>query len=102
MDLESRECPLPIKALQTRRRRIGGLLGEELTAHGVTQSFAHVLGHAEKGLLAANKIRDGARVIYSHFETTRSARGFQPFVPVAVEVDRTRRAARSGSRRASG
>ena len=72
----------------------GGLLGEELTAHGVTQSFAaNVLGHAVllEGLLAANKIRDGARVIYSHSETTRSVwlfAGFQPFVRLyASEIE---------------
>ena len=41
-----------------------------------------------EGLLAANKIRDGARVIYSHSETTRSVwlfAGFQPFVRLYAE-----------------
>ena len=52
----------------------GGLLGEELTAHGVApQSLAKCWA------TAVNKIRDGARVIYR--ETTRSVwlfAGFQP------------------------
>ena len=39
----------------------GGLLGEQLTMHGVTQNFAgNVLGHVVlvEGLLAASKIRE--------------------------------------------
>ena len=69
----------------------GGLGCEALTEHGVTQNFSmNVLGHAvlTEGLLAAGKIVTGARVIYSHSETTRSVwlfAGFQPFVRLYKE-----------------
>ena len=69
----------------------GGLGGTRLTAHGVTVNFAqNVLGHAvlTEGLLAAGKLGAGAKVIYSHSETTRSVwlfTGMQPFVRLAVE-----------------
>eukprot|EP00729_Bicosta_minor_P027924 gene27924-5672_t len=69
----------------------GGLLGEELTEHGVTENFAsNVLGHVVllEGLLAAGKVQSGARIIYSHSETTRSVwmfTGFQPFVRMQKE-----------------
>ena len=50
----------------------------------------NVLGHAvlTEGLLAAGKLGAGARVIYSHSETTRSVwlfAGFQPFVRLYKE-----------------
>ena len=69
----------------------GGLGGEALTSHGVTQNLAgNTLGHVVlvEGLLAAGKIRPGARVVYSHSETTRSVwlfAGFQPFVRLYKE-----------------
>ena len=95
LDLESHESVrAAVKALPKLDGVVlnaGGLLGEELTAHGVTQSFAaNVLGHAVllEGLLAANKIRDGARVIYSHSEATRAIwlfTGFQPPVRLYKE-----------------
>jgi NAD(P)-dependent dehydrogenase (short-subunit alcohol dehydrogenase family) len=58
----------------------GGMGGEALTEHGVTKNFAmNVLGNAVlvEGLLAAGKIRAGARVIYSTSEGTRDV---QPFI----------------------
>ena len=69
----------------------GGMGGEALTEHGVTQNFAmNVLGNAVlvEGLLAAGKIRAGARVIYSTSEATRDVwffTGFQPFVRLYKE-----------------
>ena len=52
---------------------------------------AHLLEGLVEGLLAAGKIRAGARVIYSHSETSRSVwlfAGFQPFVRLqASEID---------------
>jgi NAD(P)-dependent dehydrogenase (short-subunit alcohol dehydrogenase family) len=69
----------------------GGLGSEALTEHGVTENFAmNVLGHAvlTQGLLDAGKVNAGARVIYSHSETTRSVwlfAGFQPFVRLYKE-----------------
>lgn len=69
----------------------GGMGGEALTEHGVTKNFAmNVLGNAVlvEGLLAAGKIRAGARVIYSTSEGTRDVwlfTGFQPFVRLYKE-----------------
>ena len=69
----------------------GGLGSEKLTERGVTENFAmNVLGHAVllEGLIAASKLKEGARVIYSHSETTRSVwlfAGFQPFVRLYKE-----------------
>jgi len=69
----------------------GGLLGSQLTQHGVTANFAaNVLGHAVlvEGCLAAGKIRPGAKVIFSHSEASRSIwpfAGFQPFVRIYKE-----------------
>ena len=57
----------------------------------MTQNLAgNTLGHVVlvEGLLAAGKIRPGARVVYSHSETTRSVwlfAGFQPFVRLYKE-----------------
>ena len=83
-----------VKALPTLDAVVlnaGGLGSEALTNHGVTKNFAmNVLGHAvlTEGLIAAGKIGAGARVIYSHSETTRSVwlfAGFQPFVHLYKE-----------------
>ena len=69
----------------------GGMGGEVLTEHGVTENFAmNVLGNAVliEGLLAARKLNAGARVIYSTSEGTRSVwlfTGFQPFVRLYKE-----------------
>ena len=90
LDLDSHvSCRAAVKALPTLDAVVlnaGGMGGEELTAHGVTKNFAmNVLGDAVlvEGLLAAGKIRKGARVVYSTSEGTRSVwlfAGFQPFV----------------------
>lgn len=74
-------------SLDTVVLNAGGLMGESLTKHDVTESFgANVLGHSilVEGLIKAGKIAsEGARVVFSHSETTRSVwpfAGMQPFV----------------------
>ena len=79
-------------ALDTIILNAGGLLGENLTKHGVTENFAaNVLGHSIliEGLIEAKKITSSStkkempRVVFSHSETTRSVwafMGLQPFV----------------------